>query len=186
MQSFDDLWTPDKALPDGLTLRLLAGRVLDAWGHGDLAAGIRFGYNGRLRSSLGRAFYKENRIDLNPRLLGANPQQVISTLVHELAHIVVYRRHGQVDAHGLHFRALMAQAGFKGRATVKLAVNPSGRTRRLFLYLHICSLCGQRFIARRVRRDCYCRHCGPTMEWKVLRAPNTPEGLKILEGAGKA
>jgi len=120
--SLDDLWTPDQPLPDGALLRTLAWRVLEAWGHAEWADGIRFGYNGRLRRSLGRAFYKDGRIDLNPRLLSANPSQVIPTLVHELAHVATYRLFGDVGAHGPHFRVLMAQAGFKGRATVRLRV----------------------------------------------------------------
>ena len=120
--SLDDLWTPDQPLPDGELLRELARRALAAWGHAEWADGIRFGYNGRLRRCLGRAFYKEGRVDLNPRLLSANPSQMIPTLVHELAHVASYRLFGEVGAHGLHFRALMARAGFKGRATVRLRV----------------------------------------------------------------
>ena len=120
MQLLHDLWTPDQPLPDGGLLREMSRRVLAGWGHGEWADGIRFGYNGRLRRSLGRAFFKEGRIDLNPRLLTANPSQVIPTLVHELAHIVAYRLFGEVAAHGMHFRALMAKAGFRGRATVRL------------------------------------------------------------------
>ena len=120
MIQLDDLWTPDQPLPDGEVLRALARRVLAAWGHAEWADDIRFGYNGRLRRCLGRAFFKQGRIDLNPRLLSAHPSQVVPTLVHELAHVAAYRLFGEVNAHGLHFRTLMAKAGFRGRATVRL------------------------------------------------------------------
>lgn len=176
-----DLWSADQPLPCGGALAAMVQRALEFWREPALSARVRVLYNSRLRSALGKAFLRENVIHLNPTLLAANPSQLVPTLVHELAHLVVHARFGSVGPHGPHFRCLMAQAGFKGRATVRLENAPVRPRRSRYLYLHVCPLCRQRFIARSVRRNTYCRQCGPDMQWSVYRAPHTQQGLQSLE-----
>jgi len=176
----DDLWTPDQPLPCQPLLRLLIGRAGLAWGCPDLPERISIGYNTRMRSTLGRAVLEKSRVELNPRLLRAHPNQFIPTLVHELAHLVVYQRYGRVPPHGPPWRALMAAVKIRPAATHKLPTAHLRRARRRYLYLHRCSQCGMTFLARSVRRNCFCRACGPGMTWAIHRAPDGPEGLRAL------
>jgi predicted SprT family Zn-dependent metalloprotease len=166
---FDDLWSPADPLPDGPVLREIASRVGLAWGIGDLSGRARIGYNPRMRTSLGRAFLKQGRVELNVRLLREHPSELLCTLVHELAHLAVYWQFGSVEPHGPHFRRLMVAAGVSARATHRLAVGELKRLRRRYVYRHVCGGCGMEFKARRVRRDVYCRACGPGMKWEVYR-----------------
>jgi SprT protein len=180
---FDDLWrpAPGQALPARPLLLAIAQRCGQAWEQADLAERVTIRYNSRLRTSLGWAVLEECRVELNTRLLLEHPEELIPTLVHELAHLAVFRRYGRVSPHGLQFRTLMRAVRLSGRATHDLPVESLRRGR--FFYLHRCAGCGYTFLARRPRRDCYCRTCGPGPQWKVLRAPATQEGKAALEQA---
>jgi SprT protein len=145
----------------------------------DLAERVRIAYNGRLRTCLGRAMLAEGRVELNTRMLQEHPGELVHTLVHELAHLVVYRRFGRVPPHGIRFRTLMRAVHLTARATHDLAAKRT-RHRRRYLYLHRCGTCGRAFIARRIMRGCYCKVCGPRMAWEIVRAPNNPEGMALL------
>lgn len=183
MLSFDDIWTPAQPLPGRAVLGALAERLAAAWGCGGLAGRVKIVYNPRLRSTAGRAFLDEARVELNTRLLREHPDQFIATLAHELAHMVAHRRFGRVQPHGRHFASLMRQVGLPAGATHSLPVAHLRRARGRFLYLHRCSDCGYSFIARSIRRNCYCRACGPDMSWRVLRAADTAAGRSALENA---
>ena len=178
----DDLWTPAKALPGRGGLLAIAARAGEAWECPDLTARVRVGYNGRLRTTLGRAVLDDLRVELNPRLLREHPAELVPTLVHELAHLVVHERYGRVASHGRHFRTLMAAVRLSPAATHKLPTAHLKRRRRRYLYLHRCSDCGYSFIARSVRRNSYCIACGPEMTWDIIRAPSSKEGRKHLTG----
>ncbi|MFP4105324.1 MAG: SprT-like domain-containing protein [Phycisphaerae bacterium] len=180
----DDIWTPSGVLPHGDVLCRLVDRIGEAWGIDRFSTRVRAEYNYRLRTTLGRAFLKEDRVELNPRLLTENPDQFVPTLAHELAHLVVHHRHGPVaKPHGTQFRYLMQQLGLSSKATHKVPVGHLKQKRRRYLYLHRCETCGVSFIARSIRRNVYCRQCGPGMRWRVLRAPATRQGAMALEKA---
>lgn len=180
---FDDLWqpAPGAALPSRQMLLAIARRCGEAWEMPDLAERVFIRYNSRLRTTLGLATLEEWRLDLNTRLLLEHPDELILTLVHELAHLAVFRRYGLVSPHGMQFRTLMRAVRLSAKATHDLPVERFRRQR--FLYLHRCTGCGYTLIARQLRRVCHCRACGPTTRWKVLRAPATAEGKRMLEGA---
>lgn len=177
---FDDLWTPNAALPQRRLLKAIARRCGQLWHIPGLAEHVRVCYNSRLRTTLGRALLEDHTVELNTRLLRTHPTELLATLVHELAHLAVHIRYGRVRPHGRQFHALMAAAGFSAKATHSLPAGGLKRRRRRYLYLHRCGDCGMTFIARSVRRDCYCISCGPGMSWTVLRAPNTQAGRKAL------
>jgi len=183
MVSFEDLWMPAEPLPTRRTLEAMVRRIAAVWGWADRAAGVRIVYNPRLRVTLGRACLEENRVELNTRLLREHPDQLPATLVHELAHLVVHDRFGRVPPHGRQFASLMRQAGADPSATHDLPVGHLRRKRGKFLYLHRCEDCGYSFIARSVKRNYYCRACGPDMTWYILRAPNTTAGRRALKAA---
>jgi len=177
----DDLWTPDQPLPTRSVLAAVAGRCGELWQEPDLAHRVRIGYNPRLRTTLGRAKLEQRQVELNPQLLREHPGELLATLVHELAHVVVYQRYGPVPPHGRHFRVLMSAAGLSGKATHDLPVQHLRRRRQRYLYLHRCDGCGYRFTARRVRRGYYCTACGPGMNWDIVRVPNTEQGRRMLQ-----
>jgi SprT protein len=177
----DDLWRPEQGLPARPVLDAIAHRCLTFWGAQCLAPRLRVAYNPRLRSTLGRALLEEARVELNPRLLMAHPEELVGTLAHELAHLVVHDRYGVVAPHGSHFRALMRALGLSDQATHRLDVSLVRRRRRRYLYLHRCSDCGRSFIARSIRRGYYCIACGPGMRWDIFRAPATPQGRQALD-----
>jgi len=180
---FSDLWQPDDPLPSGPVLAAIAGRCGQAWEMPGLADKVSIVYNPRLRTTLGRALLEENRVELNVHLLREHPAELLATVVHELAHLVVRMRYGhrKVRPHGMHFRALMRAVNLSAAATHSLPAKHLKRRRRRYFYLHRCSDCGMMFIARKVRRDCYCRECGPEMSWNILRAPATAQGHRRLK-----
>jgi predicted SprT family Zn-dependent metalloprotease len=156
----DDLWTPDQPLPTRTVLDAVANRCGEIWQEPDLARRVRIGYNTRLRE---------------------HPAELVPTLVHELAHVVVYCRYGPVPPHGRHFRVLMSAVGLSGKATHNLPVQHLRRRPQRYLYLHRCDGCGYQFTARRVRRGYYCTACGPGMNWDIVRVPNTEQGRRMLQ-----
>ncbi len=176
-----DLWSPGDSLPSGPTLRAIAQRCGPLWGLPDFADRVSIGYNPRLRTTLGRAMLEENRVELNVHLLRAHPEELLATLVHELAHLAVRMLYGNAAAHGLEFKTLMAAAGVSAATTHKLDTDSLGLRRRRYAYLHRCGDCGMMFIARKPRRDCYCKSCGPKMSWNIFRAPDTAAGRKKLK-----
>ena len=176
--SVDDLWRPDMPLPTRRVLLAIAGRCAEAWEMPHLADKVRIAYNPRLRTTLGRAVLDQNLVELNTRLLAEHPDQLVETLVHELAHVAVYIRYGSVPPHGRHFRTMVRSVGMSPGATHNLPVAHLQRKR--YLYLHRCSDCGYSFIARSVRRNVYCLACGPEMTWDIFRAPQTRAGRAML------
>jgi len=176
-----DLWQPGDALPTGPTLSAVAERCGHIWELPDLARRVTIGYNPRLRTTLGRAMLEDNRVELNVHLLRAHPEELLVTLVHELAHLAVRMRYGNVPPHGREFKTLMGAAGISAAATHKLDTEKLGLRRRRYSYLHRCSDCGMMFIAGKPRRNCYCKACGPKMTWTIFRAPATTAGRKKLK-----
>ncbi len=175
-----DLWTPDQPLPDGPVLRRLTDRIGAAWDVAVLSGQVRTGYNPRLRTTLGRALLDERTVELNPALLRDHPGELLATLVHELAHLVVHARYPRAAAHGREFRTLMAAAGFTGEATHSLPVAHLRRRRQRYVYLHLCQGCGRGFIARSLRRSLPCPLCDRSAAWTVHRAPATRAGHDAL------
>lgn len=169
MLCVDDLWTSDQPLPGGATLGQMARRILEIWGAGQWADRVRIGYNARLRTTLGRAFLAHGRVELSAHLLREHPQELVATLAHELAHLVVHGRDELATPHGAEFRLLMRLAGLSPSATHRLPI--ARRPRRRFVYVHCCSGCGYTFAARSVRRNRYCAACGPGMRWRIVRLP---------------
>ncbi len=154
--------------------------ILSAWGC-EQPPRFEVKWNFRLRTAAGRAILEEDlRVELNPHLLARHPEQFLPTLVHELAHILVFHLYGhRPKAHGSEWQDLMRRAGQDPQARHTMNVDGLRRKRRKFLYLHVCEGCKAGGIYRKVRRDIACRDCGPG-EFLVLRAPATNQGLALL------
>ena len=157
----DALWSPSQPLPARGSLHQLTDRIGSGWGINDLHRRVRVVYNPKLSTTLGRAILNSGIVELNPRLLNEHPKELIPTLVHELAHMVVYMRFGRVAPHGHHFKMLMGALNHSPKSTHSLPVGHLRRKRKKYLYLHFCSECGYRFVARSFRRNYYCVTCGP-------------------------
>ena len=78
-----------------------AGLLMDL-GIQVLADQVRVVWNSRMRTTAGRAFWPEARIEMNPKLKQIAPDEVRQTMLHELAHLVAYQRAGRrrILAHG--------------------------------------------------------------------------------------
>ena len=181
---WEAIWQPDKPLPTAHTLRELIRCFGELWDCVDLFATARAGFHPRLRTTLGPAFSRELRVELNPHLLREHPAEVIPTLAHELAHLAVHHRCNDGAAnHGWEFQALLRMVRLPENTTHNLPVEHlrrrRGSKRSKFLHLHRCSECGMLFVAARAKRNCYCRKCGPTMQWEIFRLPNTAAGKKL-------
>ena len=132
--SVADRWDPSRPLPSGPVLRAIAQRCGQAWEAFDLARRVRIRYNPRMRTTIGQARLTEAVVELNTRLLIEHPEELIETLIHELAHLVVYWRYGHVRPHGREFLTLLRAGNLSGKATHELEVGhlrrrPALRTR---------------------------------------------------------
>ncbi len=155
--------------------------ILECWGD-DPPPRFDVKWNFRLRTAAGRAILEPVlRVELNPHLLARHPDQFLPTLIHEMAHVLVYHRYGKgPKAHGVEWQRLMRQAGQNPEARHGMNVDGLRRKRRKFLYLHVCQGCGTWGIYRKLRRDLQCGRCGPG-EFQVFRSIATREGLAQLQ-----
>jgi len=136
-------------------------------------------WNGRLRTTAGRAFMEDGRIELNPTLLLAQPDEIPVVVVHEAAHVAVYRMFGpRVPPHGRHWRALMRLAGLPPDVTHDLPVRRMGRRSRKWLFLRVCNACGDRRIGRSVHYGSCA--CGAEDRYLIVRTAAGQRGLAAL------
>ncbi len=106
-------------------------RHLQLWQAQDLASKLRWCWNPRLRTTIGRALLEEGVLELNPLLLGRHPEEMEPVVVHELAHLVITARYGlSAPPHGEAWKALMRQAGHSTKATHNLNVDGLRRPKR--------------------------------------------------------
>lgn len=166
-------------LPNLAQLEARVAEVMAKW-RVPGAERVAVSWNERLRTTAGRAFYKEGRIELNPQLLANSPKDLDDVLVHEAAHVAAYRLFGDYgSAHGRHWRGLMRIAGVEPNVTHDLPVPRAARRRRGHVYLRVCDACGDRRMSRAVRYD-RCA-CGSAKDFLVLRAPATANGVQTLQ-----
>ena len=96
---------------DSKVLFAAAVEVLSRWDAVDELPKLKIVWNGRLRTSGGRALLHQQQVELNPRLIAQNPQYFSMVLIHELAHLITTARHGRVKPHGREWQQLMIAAG---------------------------------------------------------------------------
>ncbi|GAA5482690.1 SprT family zinc-dependent metalloprotease [Haloferula sargassicola] len=139
-----------------LWCRETAGRL----GLGRLAERVEVRWNGRLRSTAGRAWPGAECIELNPRLREFGRDEIERTLRHELAHLIAHARAGRrrIEPHGLEWRTACADLGIAGeQATHRL---PLPRTRMVRRFRYHCPGCGVEIHrVRRLRRGSACAAC---------------------------
>ncbi len=107
-------------------------------------------WNSRMRSTAGRAFWPECRVDLNPRLIEFGLGEVRRTVLHELAHLLAYARAGRrrIAPHGIEWQVACADLGIPGETATHQLALPRVQQRRKWAYR--CPHCG--FELQRVRK----------------------------------
>ncbi len=114
------------------------------------AAKIKVVWNARMRSTAGRAHWPTCRIELNPKLLLVDLEQVRRTLLHELAHLLAYHRAKgrRIQPHGQEWRLACVDLGIPGEKVTHNLPLPRQKQRRHWAY-H-CPVCLEK--VERVRR----------------------------------
>jgi predicted SprT family Zn-dependent metalloprotease len=136
-----------------------AREILSELGASKLASAIRVEWNSLLKTSAGRADYRQKLILLNP-LLFEHPAEIDRTLRHELAHILAQFRAGRrrILPHGDEWRAACRDLGISGEKRCHNLPFPARRYSPRFIYQ--CPNCRQDFLrVRRVRRAVACLAC---------------------------
>ena len=129
-------------------------------GAGRIANALRVEWSTRLRSSAGRANYRDHLITLNPRLYEFGAAEIDRTLRHELAHLLAQFRSGRrrVAAHGEAWRAACEELGIGGEARCHTLALPVSRREPRYVYL--CPMCAGKFPrVRLIRRAVACLAC---------------------------
>ena len=130
-----------------LGLEALAGKVTVRW-------------NGRMRSTAGRATWPDGVIELNPALLAISQAETERTFLHELAHLVAYERAGRrrIRPHGPEWRMACCDLGIPGERAGHTLPLPTRTIRRKWRYF--CPGCWAVFDrVRRMRGTSACYAC---------------------------
>lgn len=121
----------------------MARELGEVWGIPDLARQVSISFYPKPSRRLGLARPARGEVRLDPSLRSAPPSRRREVLAHELAHVVVFLRHGPGRRpHGPEWRALLREAGFVPSRTLAgdgpsapLAPRPARRFR------HTCPVC---------------------------------------------
>ena len=124
------------------------------------ASKVNVVWNSRMRSTAGRAFWPEAKVELNPKLISISLEEVRRTLLHELAHILAYHRCGRmrIAPHGEEWQIACADLGIPGeRATHSL---PLPRRSQQKKWRYSCPSCGEGVDrVRQMKRYVACYSC---------------------------
>lgn len=130
----------------------------------DLGKTVAVKWNSRMRTAAGRAFFKTNTIELNPKLQelpgDQRADEIRNTFLHELAHLVSYARSGgkRIQPHGVEWKQACADLGIPGEDRCHALDFEPRRMKKRFAYecLH-CGTVVER--VRRLKRTVACFHC---------------------------
>jgi len=140
-------------------LERTARELSRANGANRIAAQLRVEWNSRLKTSAGRADYRQKLISLNPRLL-EHPAEIDRTLRHELAHLLAQFRVGrrQVVPHGEEWQQASRDLGIADEKRCHNLPFPARQYVARFIYR--CPNCRQEFPrVRPVRGAVACLAC---------------------------
>jgi predicted SprT family Zn-dependent metalloprotease len=140
-------------------LEQIARHLLRALGATRVATELRVEWNSRLKTTAGRADYRQKLISLNPRLF-EHPTEIDRTLRHELAHILAQFRAGRrrIRAHGDEWRIACRDLGINDEKRCHNLPFPINERARRYLYK--CPNCQRDFPrARRIKRAVACLAC---------------------------
>ncbi|HEV2994413.1 MAG TPA: SprT-like domain-containing protein [Chthoniobacterales bacterium] len=136
-----------------------ARELLIANGAARIAGDVRVEWNPRLKSSAGRADYREKLISLNPQLR-EHPHEIDRTFRHELAHLLAQFRASRrrILPHGSEWSAACVDLGIGDE---KRCHNlPFPFIERAWRFLYKCPHCKRNFPrVRKIRRAIACLVC---------------------------
>jgi predicted SprT family Zn-dependent metalloprotease len=140
--------------------------------------GWEFGFNNRKRS-LGVCKYRGNagRIELTwTWVKTANEADVLDTILHEIAHALVGRKHGHDDV----WKAMCRKLGCTPSARADESVSGEIDTRgaKFFAQCGSCELKFYKFRKPKHMVGSYCPKCGPQLG-KITWKPVTPDGIVV-------
>ncbi|MFM2171606.1 MAG: hypothetical protein RI957_1835 [Verrucomicrobiota bacterium] len=133
---------------------------LIALGMDHLARRVVVVWNSRMRSTAGRAWLKDSRIELNPRLKDLDAKHIDTTLRHELAHLIAFARAEgrRISAHGVEWRKACADLGIPDEKSCHRLPLPSRRQQ--IRYLYQCPQCRVEIPrVRRMKKPMACLRC---------------------------
>jgi predicted SprT family Zn-dependent metalloprotease len=125
-----------------------------------LAEKVQVGWNSRLQTTAGRAWWPDGVIELNPKLREMGDEELWRTVRHELAHLVAYERAGRrrISAHGAEWQAACAELGIPGESATHSLPMGGRRVARKFAY--VCGHCESTIErVRRMRGKAACYAC---------------------------
>lgn len=125
-----------------------------------LSEKISVTWNSRMRTTVGRAYWPDCRIELNPRLREFSEEETQRTLKHELAHLVAYARSGRrkIAPHGAEWRTACIDLGIPGESVRHtLPLSPRKMLRK---YAYTCPACSALIHrVRPIKRPSACHNC---------------------------
>lgn len=116
-------------------------------------------FNPRMRTSLGRVFFKKWKMELNVRLLKENPSEFDATFAHELAHLVAFSAYRD-GKHGRSWKHVMRIFGFPPERCHALDTNHLRRKHATLAYAYCACRQNIEIKARRLanmKRGCHYR-----------------------------
>jgi predicted SprT family Zn-dependent metalloprotease len=127
-----------------------AGSICFSFGLEALSRRVKVRWNGRMRSTAGRATWPDGLIELNPALEEISAGEVERTFLHELAHLIAYERSAnrRVRPHGREWRRACCDLGIPGERAGHSLPLPSRTIPRKWRYF--CPACWA--VIERVRR----------------------------------
>jgi len=146
---------------EALTQQCVA--ALCALGAEELAEKVGVDWNPRMRSTAGRAFYRDSRIELNAKLEVIAPDEVQRTLLHELAHLLAHHRGGRtrIQSHGIEWKQACVDLGISGEKATHSLPLPKRKQRKKWRYT--CPVCKDGFDrVRRMKKIAACYACCKT------------------------
>lgn len=124
-------------------------------------------YNHRLRTTGGRYFPRDHRIEINPAYLEAGEETMLGIIRHELCHYHLHLEGKDYRHRSPEFRRLLAQVG-----GLRYAPPLPGRSRSLPVrYALICLRCGRTHLRKRKMdpRRYRCGACGGPLVLRELK-----------------
>jgi len=155
--------SPEELARAELKLQRIARQLAAELGQTQLGMTVNVRWNGRMRTSAGRAHYRKSLIELNPRLLQLTEErdeEIDRTLKHELAHLIAFARASSrsIQPHGPEWKAACAELGIDGEDRChSLPFQPRKMERK---YLYRCPVCETEVPrVRKFKRPVACYDC---------------------------
>ena len=142
------------------TLLTFSQNALLKIGEEKLAQQCQVYWNPRMRSTAGRAKLDTLTVEINPLLIEHGEQEVYTTVLHELAHLLAWQRYKH-KGHGLEWRLACAELGIPNEAVTHTLPLPSRRQKKNWRYK--CPHCKEQFDrVRRIKKPSACALCCKT------------------------